>query len=510
MPRLLLVDDNQSIHKIAETLLTATDIELTCASSGAEALERIALSAPFDVALLDTSMQGMDGWTLLDRIRRNGPTALMPIAMMAGVLDSVDPETVRKAPIQGFLKKPIELRDLADRVRTLLATHVEPPAPEAPEPEAPAAGSGYATLPSIRLEEHPFKTEADLLLLEPGDVLDEPGEVLVEPGEVLAEDEPPFAMATEVPEVSYFQDSVPEEIPFEEASPLVPEPAPPEDAFDPDFEALELEELDLDGLKELPGEPAPMPEEAATAKDVIQDAMAGHADFAPEDAFPAVQQGPDLVTDELPDLGPSLDLPEAGLQEPDLALEAAAPEAVLPDYWADESETLLDLTPVPVPASGALADHADFGLDSFLDQDPGPEPTPSFLPESPDAAMAQVAAVTPPAAPRAEAAFLDLEEAAPAPDLDALAFYPDNTGLLEPFSDDDEDLGAPVPPVPAPVPASAAPQPAAAADPLAAILADPVLMDRLAKAVVARLGDQILREIAWEVMPEMADRLRRP
>jgi hypothetical protein len=34
-------------------------------------------------------------------------------------------------------------------------------------------------------------------------------------------------------------------------------------------------------------------------------------------------------------------------------------------------------------------------------------------------------------------------------------------------------------------------------------------MDRLAKALVSRLGDQVLREIAWEVMPELADRIRR-
>jgi hypothetical protein len=41
-----------------------------------------------------------------------------------------------------------------------------------------------------------------------------------------------------------------------------------------------------------------------------------------------------------------------------------------------------------------------------------------------------------------------------------------------------------------------------------AILADPVLVDALVKAVVARMGDQVLREIAWEVMPELAGRLQ--
>ena len=46
----------------------------------------------------------------------------------------------------------------------------------------------------------------------------------------------------------------------------------------------------------------------------------------------------------------------------------------------------------------------------------------------------------------------------------------------------------------------------ASQDLLNAMMADPVMMDALAKAVVARLGDQVLREIAWEVIPELAER----
>jgi hypothetical protein len=42
-----------------------------------------------------------------------------------------------------------------------------------------------------------------------------------------------------------------------------------------------------------------------------------------------------------------------------------------------------------------------------------------------------------------------------------------------------------------------------------ALLADPVLVDALVKAVVTRMGDQVLREIAWEVMPDLAGRLQR-
>ena len=77
MPRLLLVDDNPSIHRIAESLLAPTDVELTCVDSAAEALDRLEQGERFDVALVDTAMPGMDGWTLLTRLRAMDATAQM-------------------------------------------------------------------------------------------------------------------------------------------------------------------------------------------------------------------------------------------------------------------------------------------------------------------------------------------------------------------------------------------------------------------------------------------------
>ena len=58
-------------------------------------------------------------------------------------------------------------------------------------------------------------------------------------------------------------------------------------------------------------------------------------------------------------------------------------------------------------------------------------------------------------------------------------------------------------------PAALPPQTGTSKELLDAMMADPAMMDALAKAVVARLGDQVLREIAWEVIPEMAERLPR-
>ena len=446
MPRLLLVDDNQSIHKIAETLLTATDIELTCAASGAEALEQIAAGGPFDAALLDTTMQGMDGWELLARLRADPATALLPIAMMAGVLDAVDPETVRNAPIQGFLKKPVELRDLAERVRNLAAAVVEPPPPPEPEPvPEPAPENSFTTMPYLRLADHPLP-DADLLLLEPGDIL--------------------------------------------------PEPAP-----EARNDTLELEELDLDLLKGIAqaaeaegGDLVLAPEtEVPTRED-----LSLIPDFAPEDAYQSgalnLEDEPSrVVTDELPDLGA------------DLEPIAAAPNEAVPlphDYWSDQSESMLGLGDEP----------ADFGMDSFLEQEPSSEPTPAFLPEMADAL---------PATPVRELpdpmAWAEPEPAAPAEEPPATPPEPHDFvppwAITQNLPAQPREEQAAIPeeaPAPGPeAPAAQAPAPQAPADLLAALLADPVLMDQLARAVIARSGDQVLREIAWEIMPELADRLRR-
>lgn len=172
MPRLLLVDDNPSIHRIAESLLTGTAVELVCVESGEEALRRVNGGEAFDVALLDTVLGpgGMDGWALLERLRQTPATEKLPIALMAGVLDAVDPLRLEKAPIQGFLRKPIELRDLEERLHTYMA--------------APVEGVGRGTVPGAKLQDWMSETpaaaapargpgpEGDLLVLTAEDLLD--------------------------------------------------------------------------------------------------------------------------------------------------------------------------------------------------------------------------------------------------------------------------------------------------------------------------------------------------
>lgn len=401
MPRLLLVDDNPSIHKIAETLLAATDIELVCLDSADAALRRIQAGEHFDVALLDTAMAGMDGWALLAHLRELPATARMPIAMMAGVLDTVDPERIQRAPIQGFLKKPVELRELGDRIHRLL------------EEPVPAPPSAVDTIPAAPLDEL-VAGDDDLLVLGPEDLL-------------LPADEPGAAPA-----------------------PLAIE------------DSLELEELDLDSLRGLPDDLPALPAAEPGALEAIEalEALEPVEDLHPVDAW--ADEAWDKGLPPLPEpTRPSSDMPFLVTADelPDLGELVAAAEA--PTMALDPGPPVLDGAPMDIELS----------LEEELDLGP---PTPPPPPPDIDVSVAL------------PAAGLGLAAAGAA----AVALH----------------AAAAEPPSVAPAPAADG----AAANPLLdALLKDPAAMDALAQAVAARLSDKVLKEVAWEIMPELAGRLQR-
>ncbi|HJV91692.1 MAG TPA: response regulator [Holophagaceae bacterium] len=403
MPRLLLVDDNPSIHRIAESLLAPTAIELVCVDSAAEALERLQNGERFDVAMVDTAMPGMDGWTLLERLRSMEATARMPIAMMAGVLDPVDPVKIQNAPIQGFLKKPIELRELGDRVNALLATPVAPAA----GPVTPLDLGPTATRPMTKddlahaVEEFPeFRPtiqlpDEDLLILGPEDLWMEEAPAA------------PAAALVEVPEVG------------------LPE--------------LELEELDLDGLQDLT--PAPVAPVVAPAPEPEPEAQ-----HEPQPALAPVAETPQPE----PELELDLDLVQGGMVPPGL----------------------------PTLESPALPDLDTLGaeeLSGFLDEE---------LPALPEARVDP---------------------------FHSLAYEPEPVHLGTPAPETPAEPEAePVVPALEAFEAPVAPTSAVTGDPavlVQAILADPALVAALSKAIAGQLSEKALKEVAWEVIPDLARKL---
>src|ERR1700733_4004386 len=66
---ILVVDDEEIMREILETLLTREGYDVRLASSGTEGLE-LARALPFDAALVDIMMPGLDGIATLDELKR--------------------------------------------------------------------------------------------------------------------------------------------------------------------------------------------------------------------------------------------------------------------------------------------------------------------------------------------------------------------------------------------------------------------------------------------------------
>ena len=112
----LVVDDEEFIVKLVRKALQPDRYILTSASNGREALERLA-ETPADVAIVDLRMPGMDGLTLLERIRADHPGVDAIVLTAHGDLEAADQAMQRGAV--GFVSKPFDAEALRERVARL-------------------------------------------------------------------------------------------------------------------------------------------------------------------------------------------------------------------------------------------------------------------------------------------------------------------------------------------------------------------------------------------------------
>jgi len=117
MARILVVDDEPAVRRALERALSLDDYEVTLASDGREALDRIAADPP-DAVVLDIMMPGLDGLEVTRRMRRAGDRT--PILILTA-RDAVDDRvTGLDEGADDYLVKPFALRELQARLRALL------------------------------------------------------------------------------------------------------------------------------------------------------------------------------------------------------------------------------------------------------------------------------------------------------------------------------------------------------------------------------------------------------
>ncbi|OLC52142.1 MAG: adenylate/guanylate cyclase domain-containing response regulator [Chloroflexi bacterium 13_1_40CM_4_68_4] len=116
--RILVVDDQRQNLRLLEAVLAPRGYTVLTASSGDEALERIAADSP-DLILLDIVMPGMNGYEVIRRIRADARTSFLPVVMVTASPEQDKIEAI-EAGADDFIPKPFEQHELLARVRSLL------------------------------------------------------------------------------------------------------------------------------------------------------------------------------------------------------------------------------------------------------------------------------------------------------------------------------------------------------------------------------------------------------
>jgi CheY-like chemotaxis protein len=125
--RVLVVDDEESVQRFVERVLTGVGYHVTTASGGPSALKIVEeQDDPFDLFVIDFAMPGMRGDELAQRLRAREPDA--KILYCTGLIDSLFDEIKTLWEHEAFVEKPISARGLIEAVALMLFDRTQPPA----------------------------------------------------------------------------------------------------------------------------------------------------------------------------------------------------------------------------------------------------------------------------------------------------------------------------------------------------------------------------------------------
>lgn len=114
--RVLIVDDDRRLYELLSSYLGENDVSCSHAPDGQAALALLP-SGAFDAIILDIMMPGLDGLTVLRKIReRSG----VPVIMLTAKGDETDRVVGLELGADDYMTKPFSPRELLARVKAVL------------------------------------------------------------------------------------------------------------------------------------------------------------------------------------------------------------------------------------------------------------------------------------------------------------------------------------------------------------------------------------------------------
>jgi two-component system, NtrC family, response regulator AtoC len=119
MPRILIVEDKDSLRAMLEEMLRAEGLEVRGIASGSQAVETLRSGEPVDLVLTDWRLPGADGLAVLDAARALDPT--LPVIVMTAFGSIETAVDAMKRGAEDFITKPVE----PDLLRLLVSRAIE-------------------------------------------------------------------------------------------------------------------------------------------------------------------------------------------------------------------------------------------------------------------------------------------------------------------------------------------------------------------------------------------------
>jgi two-component system, cell cycle sensor histidine kinase and response regulator CckA len=122
--RALVVDDEESVRRLVNRILTDAGYETVVAAGGPEAEAATRNDGPFDVLVTDLMMPGMSGDELARRLRQREPR--LKVLYLTGFSDHLFKEKSTLWADEAFLEKPCSVNGLLEAVSLLLSGRLPP------------------------------------------------------------------------------------------------------------------------------------------------------------------------------------------------------------------------------------------------------------------------------------------------------------------------------------------------------------------------------------------------
>jgi two-component system cell cycle response regulator DivK len=119
MSTILIVEDNDKNMKLARDVLQSRGYATLEAVTGEEGV-RLAIDRKPDLVLMDIQLPGINGIEALRQVRADAACAHIPVVAFTASVTPTDRSQISAAGFDGFLSKPINLKEFLETVKRLL------------------------------------------------------------------------------------------------------------------------------------------------------------------------------------------------------------------------------------------------------------------------------------------------------------------------------------------------------------------------------------------------------